>query len=45
MQETSAPISAQAKASSGNPKFKIMGKDFDPATAAAYSKSFAISKG
>ncbi|NCU93423.1 MAG: nitrate ABC transporter substrate-binding protein, partial [Burkholderiaceae bacterium] len=44
MQETNAPITAQAKASTGNPKFKIMGREFDPATAAAYSKSFAISK-
>jgi nitrate/nitrite transport system substrate-binding protein len=45
MQETNAPITAQAKASTGNPKFKIMGKEFDPGNAAAYSKSFAISKG
>jgi nitrate/nitrite transport system substrate-binding protein len=44
MQETSAPITAQAKASSGNPKFKIMGKEFDPANAASYRKSFAISR-
>jgi len=44
MQETNAPITAQAKANTGNPKFRIMGKEFDPATAAAYSKSFAISK-
>jgi nitrate/nitrite transport system substrate-binding protein len=26
------------------PKFKIMGKEFDAAKAAEYSKSFAISK-
>jgi nitrate/nitrite transport system substrate-binding protein len=45
MQETNAPITAQAKASTGSPKFKIMGKEFDPGNAAAYSKSFAISKG
>lgn len=45
MLETDAPITAREKTSNGNPKFKIMGKDFDPVNAAAYSKSFTISKG